>query len=151
MRSLGHNPSVEELEVRIHSNKLTILIDGTFYPSCRSDLTFYVFYVTKYMMREIPPSEATGEEARVDFPEFLTIMARRGPSTIHEGKKEIIEAFHVFDKEDTGVVSAPDLLKALTKFGFKLEEHEVEEMFRISKCVDNNGQIKYKQLVEQYF
>ena len=78
-------------------------------------------------------------------------MARRGPSTIHEGKQEIIDAFHVFDKDDTGFVTAPDLLKALTKFGMKLEESEVEEMFRISNCVDNNGQIKYKKFVEQYF
>ena len=73
------------------------------------------------MMREIPPSEATGEEARVDFPEFLTIMARRGPSTIHEGKKEIIEAFLVFDKEDTGVVGGAAFMKSQTKFWFKRE------------------------------
>ena len=100
------------------------------------------------MMSEIPTE---GEDPRVDFPEFLTIMARRGPSTIHEGKKEIIEAFHVFDKDDTGVISSPDLKKALTKYGLKLEEHEIEEMFRISNCVDHNGQIKYKHLVEKYF
>merc|ERR1712141_864278 len=62
------------------------------------------------MMSEIPSDE--GLEPRVDFPEFLTIMARRGPSTIYEGKNEVVEAFRVFDKEDTGVISASDLMKA---------------------------------------
>ena len=100
------------------------------------------------MMKEV---ETEGEEPRVDFPEFLTIMARRGPSSIPEGKKEIIEAFKVFDKEDTGVISAPDLIKALTKFGMKLEESEVHEMFQLSHCVNSEGQIEYKQLVDQYF
>ena len=100
------------------------------------------------MMNEV---STEGDEPRVDFPEFLTIMARRGPATYLEGKDEILEAFRVFDKDDTGVITAPDLMKALTKFGLKLEESEVEEMFRISKCVDHNGQIKYKQLVEAYF
>ena len=71
-----------------------------------------------------------GEEPRVDFPEFLTIMARRGPSTLQEGKNEIVEAFRVFDKDDTGFISSSDLKKAMTKFGMKLNEAEVEEMFR---------------------
>ena len=99
-------------------------------------------------MKEV---ETEGEEPRVDFPEFLTIMARRGPSSIQEGRKEIIDAFKVFDKEDTGVISAPDLIKALTKFGMKLEDSEVQEMFRLSNCVNPEGQIEYKQLVDQYF
>ena len=99
-------------------------------------------------MKEVPTE---GDEPRVDFPEFLTIMARRGPSSVQEGRNEIIEAFKVFDKEDTGVISASDLVKALTKFGMKLEDAEVEEMFRLSNCVNINGQVEYKQLVDQYF
>ena len=39
----------------------------------------------------------------------------------------------------------------MTQFGMKLNEAEVEEMFRISNCVDSNGKIKYKQLIETYF
>ena len=100
------------------------------------------------MMSEI---HTEGEEPRVDFPEFLTIMARRGPSALQEGRNEVVEAFRVFDKDDTGFISASDLKKAMTKFGMKLNDAEVEEMFRISNCVDSNGQIKYKQLIETYF
>ena len=77
-------------------------------------------------------------------------MARRGPSALQEGRNEVVEAFRVFDKDDTGFFSASDLKKAMTKFGMKLNDAEVEEMFRISNCVDNNGQIKYKQLIETY-
>ena len=100
------------------------------------------------MMSEI---HTEGNDRRVDFPEFLTIMARRGPSSIYEGRNEVVEAFRVFDKDDTGIISASDLKEAMTQFGIKLNEAEVEEMFRISDCVDSNGLIKYKQLIEKYF
>ena len=53
-----------------------------------------------------------GTEPRVDFPEFLTIMARRGPSSLHEGRNDVVEAFRVFDKDDTGFISASDLKKS---------------------------------------
>ena len=91
-----------------------------------------------------------GDDRRVDFPEFLTIMARRGPD-VREGRNKVVEAFRVFDKDDTGIISASDLKKAMTQFGMKFTEVEVEEMFRMSNCVDNNGQIRYKQLIETYF
>ena len=100
------------------------------------------------MMSEFP---CALDEPRVDFPEFLTIMARRGPSTHREGKEDILEAFRVFDKDNNGFISASDLREVLTSFGMKLDESQVEEMFRISKCVDDNDQVKYKQLIDTYF
>ena len=90
-------------------------------------------------------------EPRVDYPEFLTIMARRGPSTVKPESQLVLDAFRVFDKDDTGVISAPELKKAMTQFGMKLQDEEVEEIFRLSHCVDSNGQIKYKELVRMYF
>ena len=99
------------------------------------------------MMNEVAPDE---NDPRVDFSDFLVIMARRGPSNVENGN-EVLNAFRVFDKHDTGVVSSSVLKKVMTQFGMKLEDEEVDELFRLSNCVDDSGQIKYKELIETYF
>jgi calmodulin len=40
----------------------------------------------------------------IDFPEFLTLMARKMKDT--DSEEEILEAFRVFDKEGNGFISA---------------------------------------------
>lgn len=43
----------------------------------------------------------------IDFPEFLTMMARKMKDT--ESEEEIREAFKVFDKDGNGYISAAEL------------------------------------------
>jgi calmodulin len=43
----------------------------------------------------------------IDFPEFLTLMARRMKDT--DSEEAILEAFKVFDKDSNGFVSAAEL------------------------------------------
>jgi calmodulin len=53
----------------------------------------------------------------IDFPEFLTLMARCSPGQFHLPRKlraavkeeEIREAFRVFDKDANGFIAAADL------------------------------------------
>jgi Ca2+-binding EF-hand superfamily protein len=43
----------------------------------------------------------------IDFPEFLTMMARKMKDT--DSEEEIREAFRVFDKDGNGFISAAEL------------------------------------------
>lgn len=43
----------------------------------------------------------------IDFPEFLTMMARKMKDT--DSEEEIREAFRVFDKDGNGLISAAEL------------------------------------------
>jgi len=43
----------------------------------------------------------------IDFPEFLTMMARKMKDT--DSEEEIKEAFKVFDKDGNGFISAAEL------------------------------------------
>ncbi|KAB7506391.1 Calmodulin [Armadillidium nasatum] len=45
----------------------------------------------------------------IDFPEFLTMMARKMKDT--DSEEEIREAFRVFDKDGNGFISAAELRK----------------------------------------
>lgn len=80
----------------------------------------------------------------IDFPEFLTMMARKMKDT--DSEEEIKEAFKVFDKDGNGFISAAELRHVMTNLGEKLSDNEVEEMIREAD-VDGDGQINYSEFV----
>merc|ERR1712224_957269 len=54
----------------------------------------------------------------IDFPEFLTMMARKMKDT--DSEEEILEAFKVFDKDGNGFISAAELRHIMTNLGENL-------------------------------
>uniref|UniRef100_A0A452FKH5 EF-hand calcium-binding domain-containing protein 11 n=1 Tax=Capra hircus TaxID=9925 RepID=A0A452FKH5_CAPHI len=81
----------------------------------------------------------------IDFPEFLTVMARKKKDTNSE--EEIREAFRVFDKDGNGYISAPELRHVMTNLGEKLTDGEVEEMIREAD-IDGDGEVNYEEFVQ---
>uniref|UniRef100_A0AAR2KEJ0 Calmodulin n=1 Tax=Pygocentrus nattereri TaxID=42514 RepID=A0AAR2KEJ0_PYGNA len=69
----------------------------------------------------------------IDFPEFLTMMARKMKDT--DSEEEIREAFRVFDKDGNGYISAAELRHVMTNLGEKLTDEEVDEMIREFFCI----------------
>eukprot|EP00956_Cyclotella_meneghiniana_P005395 scaffold6799_cov51-Cyclotella_meneghiniana.AAC.1 len=78
----------------------------------------------------------------IDFPEFLTMMARKMKDT--DSEEEILEAFKVFDKDGNGFISAAELRHIMTNLGEKLTDEEVDEMIREAD-IDGDGQINYEE------
>jgi calmodulin len=81
----------------------------------------------------------------IDFPEFLTVMARKMKDT--DSEEEILEAFKVFDKDGNGFISAAELRHIMTNLGEKLTDEEVDEMIREAD-IDGDGQINYEEFVK---
>ncbi|MBN3319116.1 KCNKD protein, partial [Atractosteus spatula] len=79
----------------------------------------------------------------IDFPEFLTMMARKMKDT--DSEEEIREAFRVFDKDGNGYISAAELRHVMTNLGEKLTDEEVDEMIREAD-IDGDGQVNYEEL-----
>lgn len=77
----------------------------------------------------------------IDFPEFLTMMARKMKET--DSEEEIREAFRVFDKDGNGFISAAELRHVMTNLGEKLTDEEVDEMIREAD-IDGDGQVNYE-------
>jgi calmodulin len=76
----------------------------------------------------------------IDFPEFLTMMARKMKET--DTEDELKEAFRVFDKDGNGYISAAELRHVMTNLGEKLTDEEVDEMIREADT-DGDGQVNY--------
>ncbi|XP_026680455.1 calmodulin [Diaphorina citri] len=87
------------------------------------------------------PSPGNGT---IDFPEFLTMMARKMKDT--DSEEEIREAFRVFDKDGNGFISAAELRHVMTNLGEKLTDEEVDEMIREAD-IDGDGQVNYEEFV----
>ncbi|KAF9345907.1 hypothetical protein BGX34_004370, partial [Mortierella sp. NVP85] len=64
----------------------------------------------------------------IDFPEFLTMMARKMRDT--DSEEEIKEAFKVFDKDGNGYISPAELRHVMTNLGEKLTDGELDQMIR---------------------
>ena len=64
----------------------------------------------------------------IDFPEFLTMMARKMKDT--DSEEEILEAFKVFDKDGNGTLSASELVEILTRpnCGAQITVEEAKEL-----------------------
>merc|ERR1712125_189784 len=78
----------------------------------------------------------------IDFPEFLSLQARKMKDT--DTEEELVEAFKVFDRDGSGCISAAELRHVMTNLGEKLTDEEVDEMIREAD-VDGDGQINYEE------
>ena len=78
----------------------------------------------------------------LDFFEFLNLMTRyvRNSTDV----EEIKEAFSVFDKDGSGLVSADELRQTLLTMGEQLTSSEVEDIIR-EVDIDEDGAVNYEE------
>lgn len=84
-------------------------------------------------------------DGTIDFPEFLTMMARKMKDT--DSEAEIAEAFKVFDRNGDGKISAAELRHVLTSIGEKLSDADVDQMIREADT-NNDGEIDIQEFTQ---
>ncbi|CAN3357448.1 calmodulin [Diutina catenulata] len=84
-------------------------------------------------------------DGSIDFPEFLTMMARKMKDT--DSEAEIAEAFKVFDRNGDGKISAAELRHVLTSIGEKLSDADVDQMIKEADT-NNDGEIDIQEFTQ---
>ncbi|KAL5007929.1 hypothetical protein ScPMuIL_013510 [Solemya velum] len=84
----------------------------------------------------------------LDFPDFLSIMARKLKEP-PETEESLKEAFRVFDKDGNGYLSAAELRHVMTNLGEKLSDDEVEDMIREADA-EGSGQVNYEEIKDSF-
>ena len=83
-------------------------------------------------------------DGTINFPEFLTMMARKMSESNSES--DIREAFRVFDKDGDGLISAAELRAVMKNLGEQLTDEEIDEMIHEADT-DRDGQVNYEGII----
>lgn len=88
--------------------------------------------------------DADGDGA-IDFPEFLTMMLRK----MNEGdpEKELRDVFMVFDKDQSGTISADELRNVMKVIGEKLTDQEIEDAIKLADTT-GDGEVSYDEFIQ---
>ena len=86
------------------------------------------------------------KNGRIERQEFMDAMNEMYsvPQTTVE---EVVEAFKIFDKDNSGKISRDEMKTILLKFTDDFNEEEVEEIFHLIDT-DNSGEISYAEFAE---
>ncbi|KAJ1543829.1 hypothetical protein HK096_008087 [Nowakowskiella sp. JEL0078] len=71
----------------------------------------------------------TNKDEKVDFGEFLIVLGNQSLAN-KDMTTEVKEAFKIFDKEGTGIISASELRHVLTSLGEKLSQEQVDDLLK---------------------
>ena len=79
-----------------------------------------------------------------DWDTFIAFLEKNWDDT--DVTAQITEAFHVFDEDGSGAISAAELKHVMTNLGEKLTEKEIDSIF-LDGDVDGAGQIDYAEFM----
>jgi len=81
----------------------------------------------------------------VDFPKFLHLITQQKKKEASV-REELLQAFKIFDKSNTGGVSRQELRLVLISIGEPLTEDEIDEMIKEAEIKDGN--IVYEDFIK---
>ena len=86
-----------------------------------------------------------GSGGGIDQAGFTRMMTNAAESA--ENRSAIIEAFQVFDKDGSGVLSAAEIRHVLGNLGDRLSEEEVQGM--VAECLDGQPTLNYNSFISR--
>ena len=98
--------------------------------------TVYVYIQRKHFDVNI------NENGEVDVEAFLEIIAKIQEE--NDSEEEILEAFKIFDKNKTNLITPKNVLDVFSKIDESIKEEEILQMFK--ECdLDKDGYLNYSE------
>ncbi|XP_065644128.1 calmodulin-A isoform X2 [Hydra vulgaris] len=95
--------------------------------------------------REIKEISLALGKNKITFPKFLEYMIPMMKKQ-RTWENDIYEAFRLYDKDKTGLISIKDLQHILTQTGDRLNQQEFEYMLKVTGINKNATHVKYSDL-----
>ncbi|MBA0679513.1 hypothetical protein Goari_011276 [Gossypium aridum] len=93
------------------------------------------------MMMVINKADDIERKGKIDFEDFVIIMARKMQENVVD---ELKEAFKVFDRDQDGFISANELRQVMMNMGERLTMEEAEQMIREAD-LDGDGVVSFDE------
>jgi calmodulin len=87
-------------------------------------------------------------QGAIPFDRFLQFAAMNSKPA--ESEEDVIRAFRVFDKDGSGYIMNSDFRRAMTAYGEKMDDDEIDELLREADN-EGNGYIQYVPFVKSVF
>ena len=83
----------------------------------------------------------------MEFSEFLIYMNDSSFESFESGKEEFLDKFRVFDKDQTGIVTAEEARIVFRTWSEQFSDDEINDLLQDAKK-DKNGNIRYECFVK---
>ena len=92
--------------------------------------------------------ELADNPKRIDFNTFIKAMksCKRKPDI----EEDLVRAFQIFDRKNTGRVKTTEIKSALTTLGECLTDSEIDELIRLANP-NSHGEIDYRDFARKIF
>jgi calmodulin len=139
MRSLGHQPTDEDIEDMIREVCYRRLLDWE--PFNQS------FLLSSLCLFLVPKADKDGN-GTIDFAEFIHMMPSQEKDD--NAEEEMLEAFQVFDTDGNGSITADELRQIFSNLGESLTDEEITDMIKEADT-DGDGEINYEEFIRMMF
>ena len=92
--------------------------------------------------------ELADNPSKIDFPTFIKAMksCKRKPDI----EEDLVRAFQIFDKKNSGKVKTSEIKSALSTLGECLSDSEIDELIRLANP-NSQGEIDYRDFARKIF
>lgn len=101
-------------------------------------------FPTKSELKEMIDEVDSDGNGKIDFSEFLTMMARKMKESDVEA--EYKDAFAVFDKDGDGFISAQELKEVMTSLGENPTDNYIKQLMSAAD-VNKDGRIDFEEFI----
>lgn len=101
-------------------------------------------FPTKSELKEMIDEVDSDGNGKIDFSEFLTMMARKMKESDVEA--EYKDAFAVFDKDSDGFISAQELKEVMTSLGENPTDNYIKQLMTAAD-VNKDGRIDFEEFI----
>lgn len=99
---------------------------------------------TESELQDLVNEAEVNERGQINKEEFISMMSKKLKES--DTEDELIEAFQIFDKDNTKLISAKKLLDVFQKIDDSIKEEEVLQMIKEAD-IDGDGYLNFDEFV----